>query len=97
MDGGFFLVYCPLVIEAMKKQITIRYFALVGARRGTQTEPYETGAETARQLLHEIQAGSQIPLTTNIVKAAINDQFVEWDAPIHEGDQVTLLPPFSGG
>ena len=81
----------------MKKNINIRYFALVGARRGTQTEPYETEAGTARQLLHEIQAGSQIPLTTNIVKAAINDQFVDWDTPIHEGDQVTLLPPFSGG
>ena len=81
----------------MKKQVTLRYFALVGARRGTQTEAYETEAGTARQLLHEIQARGQIPLTTNIVKAAINDEFVEWDAPIQDGDQVTLLPPFSGG
>lgn len=81
----------------MQKKITIRYFALVGPRRGTQTEPYETEAATARQLLHEIQAGGQIPLTTNIVKAAINDEFVDWDAPIQNGDQVTLLPPFSGG
>ena len=81
----------------MKKNVTIRYFALVGPRRGTQTEPYETEAGTARQLLHEIQAGGQIPLTTNIVKAAINDEFVEWDAPIQDGDQITLLPPFSGG
>ena len=81
----------------MKKNFTIRYFALVGARRGTQTESYATEAETARQLLHEIQANGHFPLTTNIVKAAINDEFVEWDAPIHDGDQVTLLPPFSGG
>ena len=81
----------------MKKKVTIRYFALVGARRGTQTEPYETEAETARQLLHEIQKNGRLPLTTNIVKAAINDEFVEWDAPIRAGDQVTLLPPFSGG
>lgn len=81
----------------MKKNVTIRYFALVGARRGTQTEAYETEAGTARQLLHEIQAGGIIPLTTHIVKAAVNDQFVDWDAPIREGDQITLLPPFSGG
>ena len=52
---------------------------------------------TARQLLHEIQANGRFPLTTNIVKAAINDEFVEWDAPIRDGDQITLLPPFSGG
>ncbi|NCA82385.1 MAG: molybdopterin synthase sulfur carrier subunit [Opitutae bacterium] len=81
----------------MKKKVSIRFFALVGPRRGTQTETYETEAETARQLLHEIQAGGLIPLTTHIVKAAVNDQFVDWDAPIREGDQITLLPPFSGG
>lgn len=81
----------------MKKKVVIRYFALVGSRRGTQTEPYETEAATARQLLHEIQANGHFPLTTNIVKAAINDEFVEWDAPIRDGDQITLLPPFSGG
>jgi molybdopterin converting factor small subunit len=81
----------------MKKKVAIRYFALVGLRRGTQTEPYETEAGTARQLLHEIQAGSIIPLTTHIAKAAINDQFVDWDATIRDGDQITLLPPFSGG
>ena len=81
----------------MKINVTIRYFALVGARRGTQTESYATEAETARQLLHEIQAGGHFPLTTNIVKAAINDEFVEWDNPIKDGDQITLLPPFSGG
>ncbi len=81
----------------MRKTLTIRYFALVGPRRGTQTDPYETEAETARQLLHEIQAGGALPLTTHLVKAAINDQFVDWDAPIHDGDQITFLPPFSGG
>ena len=81
----------------MKKNVAIRYFALVGARRGTQTETYETDADTARQLLHEIQAGGDIPLTTNIVQAAINGAFVHWDSPIHDGDQITLLPPFSGG
>ncbi len=80
-----------------KKNVAIRYFALVGARRGTQTETYETGAETARQLLHEIQASGDIPLTTNIVQAAINGEFVPWDTPIRDGDQITLLPPFSGG
>ena len=81
----------------MKKNVTIRYFALVGARRGTQTEPYETEAATARQLLHEIQNSGHPPLTTNIVPAALNDEFVAWYAPIHDGDQITLLPPFSGG
>ncbi|HNW44540.1 MAG TPA: MoaD/ThiS family protein [Elusimicrobiales bacterium] len=81
----------------MKKKVTVRYFALIGERRGIQTEAYETSADTARQLLHELQAGSVIPLTTNISKASINDKFVDWDALIKDGDLVTLISPFSGG
>ncbi len=82
---------------APPKKITIRYFALVGPRRGTQTETYETTADTPRQLLEEIKASKAIPLTTNIVRAIINDEFADWEAPIHDGDQITLTPPFSGG
>ena len=66
---------------APPKKITIRYFALVGPR----------------QLLEEIKASKAIPLTTNIVRAIINDEFADWEAPIHDGDQITLIPPFSGG
>ena len=81
----------------MKKKIRVRYFALIGERRGTQTEAYETEAGTARELLHELQAGKTIPLTTNISKAIINNKMAEWDEPIKDGDLVTLLSPFSGG
>ena len=81
----------------MKIKVKVRYFALVGARRGVQTEEYETEAGTARQLLREIEANKVIPLTTNISKAVINDKYAEWDDPIKEGDLVTLLSPFSGG
>ncbi len=79
------------------KKIQVRYFALVGERRGVQTDLYETGAATARQLLHEIELNKKIPLTTNISKAMVNGRYVEWDEPIKDGDLVTLLSPFSGG
>ena len=78
-------------------KIKVKYFALVGERRGVQTDDYETEAATARQLLREIEASKKIPLTTNISKAMVNNRFVEWDEPIRDGDLVTLLSPFSGG
>ncbi len=81
----------------MKKKIQVRYFALIGERRGVQTDPYETEAATARQLLHEIEEKRTLPLTTNISKAVINGRFAEWDDPISDGDLVVLLSPFSGG
>lgn len=79
------------------KKVQVRYFAMVGERRGVQTDPYETEAATARQLLHEIEANKKIPLTTHISKAMVNGKYVEWDEPIKDGDLVTLLSPFSGG
>lgn len=79
------------------KKITVRYFAMIGEKRGIQNEPYETAAATARELLHELEASKAIPLTTNIAKASINNKFVDWDAPIADGDLVTLMSPFSGG
>ncbi len=81
----------------MKKKVTVRYFALIGERRGIQNDPYETEAATARELLRELEANKAIPLTTNISKASVNNKFVDWDAPVSDGDLVTLLSPFSGG
>lgn len=81
----------------MKKSITVQFFGYLGGHCGTHTQAYQTEAETARQLLHEIQAAHSFLLATNIVKAAINDEFVNWDSSIKDGDHVTLMPPFSGG
>ena len=76
---------------------TIRYYSLVGEPRGTRTESIESNAATVRELLHEIQAAGKISLTTHISRAILNEQFVDWDVPIQDGDHVTFLPPFSGG
>ncbi len=86
-----------MLMRKDNKTVTVQYFGFLGGKRGTHTETYQTQANTARELLHEIQAGTTIKLATNITKAAINDQFVDWDAEIKDGDQVTFVPPFSGG
>lgn len=79
------------------KTITVTYYSLVGATRGTQTATVQTETGTVRQLLHEIQAEGKISLTTTISRALLNNEFVDWDVPIKDGDSVTFLPPFSGG
>ena len=78
------------------KHITLRYYSLIPTP-GIHETPYTTDTATARELLHELQQNRAIPLTTNIVKAARNDQFIEWDDPFTDGDTLTILPPFSGG
>lgn len=81
----------------MSIKIQVRYFSMLGSRRGIQTDPYETEASTARQLLHEIQEKKTLPLTTNVTRPVINGKFAEWDDPIKDGDLIVLLSPFSGG
>ena len=78
------------------KHITLRYYSLIPTP-GIHETPYATDTATARELLHELQQNRAIPLTTNIVKAARTDQFIEWDDPFTDGDTLTILPPFSGG
>lgn len=31
------------------------------------------------------------------VRAAVNHEFVDWDAAVDEGDEIAFIPPVSGG
>jgi molybdopterin synthase sulfur carrier subunit len=80
-----------------EKIIQIRYFAMMGEKRGCQTESLKTTANTPEELFNELRTRHDFKFTTNIVKVAINDRFEEWNTPLKDGDTVALLPPFSGG
>ena len=80
-----------------EKKIHVRYFAMMGEKRGCQTETLKTKARTPEELFNELKELHGFKFTTHIVKVAINDRFEDWNAPLKEGDTVALLPPFSGG
>ncbi|MFH0879165.1 MAG: MoaD/ThiS family protein [Lentisphaerota bacterium] len=79
------------------KTIHVHYFAMFGENRGKQKETVTTNASTAEELYEELKTKFGFKLPTNIVKAAINNEFAAWNAPLKDGDSVALLPPFSGG
>ncbi len=79
------------------KTIHIRYFSLLGEKRGSQQETLKTEARNAEELFAELRRKQGMTFTTHIVKVAINNQFAEWHTPLQEGDTVAFLPPFSGG
>ena len=73
--------------------VTVHYYGLLAERRGLTEERLTTAATTPAALYAELELG----VSTSGLRAAVNDEFVSWDHPLTDGDQVALLPPMSGG
>ena len=73
--------------------VTVYYYGLLAERRGLTEERLTTAATTPAGLY----AGLELGVSISGLRAAVNDEFVSWDHPLTDGDQVALLPPMSGG
>lgn len=81
-------------------QVEVRLFAVFRERAGRETLSLELdeGATVADAL----EAAAQEPGLSEImvrmpVRAALNREYVDDDAPISAGDELALIPPVSGG
>ncbi len=79
------------------KSIQVTYFAMLREQRGCSEEPVETAAATVGGLYEELQKRHGFTLTAPALRAAVNQTFCDWDAPIESGDAVVFLPPVAGG
>jgi molybdopterin converting factor subunit 1 len=78
------------------KNIKIEYFAVLREHAGTDAEQVSTAAATVGELFAELEARYAFPSLSS-VKAAVNDEFSDWDAVINDGDSVVYIPPVAGG
>ncbi len=76
--------------------VNIEYFAILREQAGMSGEAIDTEAETAAGLFAELQQKHGFADPKNF-KLAINDEFVEWDTAISDGDQIVFIPPVAGG
>lgn len=79
------------------KRITVRYFAIFRENSGVGEETLELDADTALDVFEATRArhGSEEP--TGHCKVAVNDEMVDWNATVKDGDTVLLFPPVAGG
>ncbi|RYG27079.1 molybdopterin converting factor subunit 1 [bacterium] len=75
--------------------VDVRYFALFRERAGRDEERIETSAATVDALYAELQP--RLGLDPQMVRAAVNGEFVENDQPLKDGDEVVFVPPVAGG
>jgi len=80
-------------------KIKLKLFAFFRQALGSNELQYEIKAgATAQDLLDDILSKyPALEKSRNHVVITINQQAVHLDAPLHEGDEVAILPPVSGG
>jgi molybdopterin converting factor subunit 1 len=81
----------------MSKRVRVQYFALLREQRGLAQESLVTEAATAGDLYEELRARHGFTLPQARLRAAVNDEFAPWTAPLSEGDALVFLPPVAGG
>ena len=79
-------------------RISVRFFAMYRERAGTSQVDMdlEEGA-TPESLLVQLQGAfpSLSPVRSALI--AVNSEYADPNAPLHEGDEVAFIPPVSGG
>lgn len=81
--------------------IELRYFAWLRERVGTGRETVETKAATVGDLIEELKArdeGYAFAFSDlKAIRAAVDQDLVDLDAPIVGAKEVAFFPPMTGG
>jgi molybdenum cofactor guanylyltransferase len=78
-------------------RLHVRYFALLREQAGRGSEALQTAARTPQELYAQLQRERGLKLAPQYLRVAVNDEFGEWQQPLHDGDTVAFLPPVAGG
>ena len=81
--------------------IDVLYFAWVRERIGVPKERVETGAETVADLVEELKRREEryeaAFADLSALRVAVDQDLVEFDAPIGNAREVAFFPPMTGG
>jgi len=79
--------------------VKVLYFASIRDITGKGTESFELGSGASLKALLD-QLATQYPPVGEMLAStmvSVNQEYVEPDATLSEGDEVALIPPVSGG
>ena len=81
--------------------IDVLYFAWVRERIGLPKENVETQAETVAELVDELKAREERYAVAfsdiSALRVAVDQELVDFDAPIGKAREVAFFPPMTGG
>ena len=81
--------------------VTVKYFASLRQIAGREEETFDLGAEMTLTKLADIISATQPKIGAMVkdkkVAISVNLDIVPLDTIVRDGDEIALLPPFSGG
>ena len=81
--------------------VDVLYFAWVRERIGIAKETVETSAVTVTDLIAELRARGDRYSTAfsdvSALRVAVDQELVEFDAPIENAQEIAFFPPMTGG
>ena len=78
--------------------IRIRFFARLREQAGVETESIEVAPGSTLAEVYAALHGKHAALPEQgAVRAALNQEFADWNTPVASGDEVAFIPPVSGG
>lgn len=80
--------------------IAVKLFAILKDKAGRDEIRLDAGSGTVAELLKRVSL--EYPALSGIIArgrllVSVNREFAKQDAPVKDGDEVALMPPFSGG
>ncbi len=78
-------------------QINVNYYAMFREEAGCSGETIEAETGDAVALFDQLKAKHEFSMCRSHVRLAVNDVFVDWNAPFNDGDSVVFIPPVAGG
>jgi len=79
--------------------VHVRLFAALAEGAGVRTLSLQVPAESTARTIRDLIA-SRFPRVQGLCDRsalAVNAEYVDADRPLHDGDEVALVPPVSGG
>ncbi|NPA32527.1 MAG: molybdopterin converting factor subunit 1 [Aquificae bacterium] len=77
--------------------VEVRYFSILREKLGKDSEtlPFEGSVRELKEKLKERYPNAEKLI--DAVRVAVNEEYVNDDYKISQGDRVALIPPVSGG
>lgn len=79
------------------KTVTVKWFAAYREATGIEAESVATSAGTPAELFETLKGRHPRLVSSRGALVAVNQEMVNWEAPISAGDEILFFPPVAGG